>query len=205
MNRSRRNLLLGGLSAAGLLGGALWLPYADSWERISVASAWLCMVLLCSALLIGPLRRYAGKTASLNIYFRRDLAFWSALQAFLHFYAGTVVSMDQSYVQAFVHVDLAPWSLGMRDQMFGWGASLGMIVALVYLLLLSISSDRAMRLLRPARWKKLQKSAHLVLWLTVLHGFAFQLLEARYVPLALLLAMTIVVLALQYRGRRRAD
>jgi DMSO/TMAO reductase YedYZ heme-binding membrane subunit len=205
MNRSGRNLLLGGLNAGGLLGGALWLSYADSWERISVASAWLCMVLLCSALLIGPLRRYTGKTAPLNIYLRRDLAFWSALQAFLHFYAGTVVSMDQSYVQAFVHVDLAPWSLGMRDQMFTWGASLGMAVAVVYLLLLIISSDRAMRRIRPERWKKLQKSAHLVLWLTVLHGFAFQLLEARYVPLALLFGMTVFVLVMQYQGRRRAD
>jgi DMSO/TMAO reductase YedYZ heme-binding membrane subunit len=205
MSRSGRNFLLFGLNALALLAGASWLPYADIWERLSVGSAWLCMLLLCGALLIGPLRRSAGKPAPANIYLRRDVAVWSALQAFVHFYAGNVVSMNQVFMQSFVRIELAPWSVGVRDQMFSWGASLGLAVGVLYVLLLLLSSDRALRLLRPERWKKLQKSAHLVLWLTVLHGFAFQLLEARYVPLALLTALTLGVFFLQYRGRRRAS
>ena len=202
MTRPVRHLLflLSNTLALGL--GALLLPYADTWERVSVGSAWLCTVLLCSALLIGPLRRAADKAAPANIYLRRDLGAWAAFQAFLHFYAGTVVSMNQTYIQAFVHVDVPPFSVELRDRLFSWSASAGLIVAVIFLLLLAISSDRALRWLGVTRWKKLQKSAHAVLWLTVLHGLAFQLLEARYGPLALLMLLTLTVLALQLRGRR---
>ena len=204
MSRSRRHLILFGLNGLALFAGLLVLPYSDASERISVASAWICMGLLTAALLIGPLRRARGEAAPANIYLRRDLAVWSALQGFVHFYAGSVVSMNQVYIQAFVHTELPPWSVEVRDQMFSWGASLGFLAGLIYLVLLVISSDRAIRLFNPGRWKKVQKSAHLLLWLTVIHGLVFQLLEARYVPLVLLLLVTVGIFILQYRGRRKA-
>lgn len=203
MIRIRNNLILLAANMLGLGLSAWLLPYAALWERLSVGSAWLCMVVLCSALLIGPLRRSAGQQAPANIYLRRDLAIWSALQGFFHVYAGSLVSMNQDYIQGFVNTDLAPWSAVVRDELFYWGAMLGFIVSLIYLMLLTVSSDRAMRKVGVDRWKKIQKSAHLVLWLTVIHAIAFQLLESRYVPLALILAVMSAVLVVQYRGRRQ--
>jgi DMSO/TMAO reductase YedYZ heme-binding membrane subunit len=202
LTRPVRHLLFlaGNTLALGLC--VLVLPYTAIWERLSVGSAWLCMFLLSSALLTGPVRRAANRPAPANIYLRRDLGAWAAFQAFLHFYAGTVVSMNQTYIQAFVNVDASPFSVELRDRMFGWGASIGLVVAIIFLLLLAISSDRAIRWLGAARWKKIQKSAHAVLWLTVLHGFAFQLLEARYGALVLLALLTVTVFVLQLRGRR---
>ncbi len=185
-----------------LVASGLWLPYSTLNERLSVGSAWVCMVFLCAAMLIGPLRRAAGKTAPANIYLRRDLGMWAALQAFIHFYFGTVVSMNQTYIQAFVHVDTPSLPIETRDQMFAWGSSMGLAAGAVLLLLLLISSDRALRLLSTERWKKLQKAAHLALWLTVIHGFVFQVLEARYLPLAVLAVITLFVFGLQFRGRR---
>lgn len=202
MTRAVRHLLFLAVNVLALGFCALVLPYADVWERISVGSAWLCMLLLCSALLIGPVRRAANRPAPANIHLRRDLGAWAALQAFVHFYAGNVVAMNQTYIQAFVRVDATPLSFELRDVLFSWGASGGLIVAIIFLVLLAISSDRALRWLGVGRWKKIQKSAHAVLWLTVLHGFAFQLLEARYGPLVLLALVTLAVFALQWRGRR---
>ncbi|MGI9289801.1 MAG: hypothetical protein ACR2QG_00830 [Gammaproteobacteria bacterium] len=205
MSRAQINLSLFFANLFGLLLSAYLLPYGALWERLSVGSAWICTVMLSAALIIGPLRRAAGRPAPDNIYLRRDLGICSALQGFLHVYAGSVVSMNQTYIQAFVESDLAPWSAIARDELFFWGAMLGFIVSLVYLLLFAISSDRAIRFMGMQRWKKTQKSAHLILWLTVLHGIAFQLLESRYLPLWILAALTLIVFVLQYRGRRRVD
>ena len=204
MNRLSRHLLLL-LANAALLGlGAVALTYPQMWERVSVASAWICTAFMGAALLMGPLRRAAGQRAPHNIYLRRDFGIWAALQGFLHFYAATVVSMNQTYLQTYVHVDLPPLSLETRDQMFSWGSSLGFAASLVLLLLFILSSDWSLRWLSAQRWKKLQKGAHLALWLTVLHGLVFQLLEARYAAFALLASITLLIFGLQYRGRRRA-
>jgi sulfoxide reductase heme-binding subunit YedZ len=181
--------------------GEVLLPYPARWERISVASAWLCMGLMCAALLIAPLQRLRGRQPSLNIYVRRDLGCWAALHGLLHFVAGNVVAMDPVYVGQFVRGNPAPPPAPVREVLFSGGAILGLVIAAVFLLLLAISSDRAVRWLGPARWKKLQWSAHIALWLSVIHGIAFQVLEARYLPLLLLLLASGVVIY----GRRRGS
>jgi DMSO/TMAO reductase YedYZ heme-binding membrane subunit len=198
--RLKRNLglLLGNLLL--LLSGALVLPYPALWERISVASAWLCMLLLTAVLLIAPLQRLQGLQPPLNIYLRRDLGCWAALQGLLHFVAGNVVAMNPVYVGTFVRGNAAPPGPILREVLFSGGAILGTVIAILFLLLLAISSDRAVRWLGLVRWKKLQWSAHLVMWLTVIHGIAYQVLEARFIPLLLLLLMSAIVLIIRSRA-----
>jgi sulfoxide reductase heme-binding subunit YedZ len=200
--RIKRHLLL--LLAMGLLlvASVLQLPYDTPWERISVGSAWLCVLLMCAALLIGPLRRMRGELSPNNIHLRRDLGIWAALLSFLHFYAGNVIAMNPVYIEAFVRGPAVLTMQALRNQLFALGSIVGLIVAIIFIVLLAISSDRALRWIKPERWKKIQRSAHVALWLTVLHGIAFQLLEARFIPLALLVGATLVVFVLQWRGRR---
>jgi methionine sulfoxide reductase heme-binding subunit len=201
--RLKRNLglLLGNLLL--VLSGALVLPYSTLWERVSVTSAWLCMLLLTAALLIAPLQRLQGRQPPLNIYLRRDLGFWAAMQGLLHFVAGNVVAMNPLYVGTFVRGNAATPGLMLREVLFSGGAILGTVIAILFLLLLAISSDRAVRWLGPQRWKKLQGSAQLVMWLTVIHGIAFQLLEARYIPLLVLLLVSATVLTIRSRSAVR--
>jgi DMSO/TMAO reductase YedYZ heme-binding membrane subunit len=203
MTRSKRHILIAMLLSLLLGLSALGLPYVTVWECLSVASAWLCMFMLSAAMTMGPLRRIGGQASPVNIYIRRDLGIWAALLGLLHFYVGNVVAMNPVYVGKFVRGVSAPPGEIVRDQLFSWGSIAGTIVAILFLMLLAISSDRALHWLRPERWKKIQKTAHLALWLTVLHGFAYQVLEARWLPLALLLAVTLLVLGIQIRGRRK--
>jgi sulfoxide reductase heme-binding subunit YedZ len=193
VKRFGRHLLIAFFTGLVLAATPVLFSAVDRWESISIASAWLCLAMLCAAMLIGPLRRNAGKPAPISIHLRRDMGIWSALLAFLHFYAGTVVSMDQSYIQTFVsNAGYAP-SAEVRDQLFVWGSIAGTVVAFVFIVLLAISSDRAIRWLGSGRWKKVQRCTHLALWLTVLHGIAFQVLEARFVPLVLMVGITLLV------------
>ena len=80
MPRLKRNIGLLLVNLLLLLAGVLVLPYLALWERVSVASAWLCMLLLIVVLLIAPLQRLQGRQPPLNIYLRRDLGCWAATQ-----------------------------------------------------------------------------------------------------------------------------
>jgi DMSO/TMAO reductase YedYZ heme-binding membrane subunit len=201
VNRLRRHLILM-LTTTWLLIASLYLPYVSLWERISVASAWICMAFLCGALLIGPVDRIEGRAPRVNIYMRRDLGIWGALTGLLHFVAGNFVAMNPVYVGSFVRIAPVPPAAVIRDQLFSGGAILGLLIAIIFLLLLAISSDWALRGLGVKRWKRLQRSAHLAFWFTVAHGIAFQILEARYLPLLILVAMSAALLGFRYRARR---
>jgi DMSO/TMAO reductase YedYZ heme-binding membrane subunit len=203
MSRPRRHASLFGGSVVALAAGAWLAPYVTVWERLSVVSAWTFMALLAAALLIGPLRSLGGVAPTLNIYIRRDLGIWAALHGLLHFVAGNVVGMNASYVAAFVRTPTPELGVGVRDQLFSTGAIAGTLIVLVLLLLLAISSDRALRWLGPKKWKWLQRSAHVVLWLSVIHGIEFQLLEDRLLPLVVLVIVAILIAAVQLRSRSR--
>ena len=204
MTRIRRHLGLLVASLVALTVGAWLAPYVTAWERVSVVSAWLCLGFLASALLIGPLQRIRGDDPPLNIYLRRDIGIWAALQGLLHFYAGNVVAMNSVYVAAFVRTPTPELPVTIRDPLFSFGATAGLVIAIIFLLLLAISSDRALRWLGPKKWKWLQRSAHASLWLTVTHGIAYQLLEARMLPLLATVLLSIWVIATQIRARRAA-
>lgn len=201
VNRLRRHLYLA-LVTTWLLVAALYLPYASLWERISVASAWICMAFLCGALLIGPVYRMEGRTPQLNIYLRRDLGIWGAVTGLLHFVAGNVVAMNQLYIGSFVRGATYPPDVAVREPLFSGGAILGLLIAIIFLVLLAISSDWALRGLGAKRWKRLQRSASIAMWLTVAHGIAFQILEARYFPLLILVLMSVALFAVRLRARR---
>ena len=111
--------------------------------------------------------------------------------------------MNQYYVGEFVNQAFRPPDVAWREKLFSGGSIVCVIVAIIFLLLLSISSDWAMRRLGVKKWKFIQRSAHVALWFTVLHGVAFQVLEARYLPMLILAAMAAGLLGFQLRARRQ--
>jgi DMSO/TMAO reductase YedYZ heme-binding membrane subunit len=91
--------------------------------------------------------------------------------------------------------------MAAREQLFNWGSIFGTVVGLLFVLLLAISSDLALRRLGPKTWKRLQRSSLLAFWLTVAHGVAFQILEDRYLALFLLVAAGAALLGFRWRAR----
>jgi len=203
VSRVKTHGVLVGATALFLLLAAYLAPYASVWERLSVASAWSCMVLLIAALVIGPVRHMEGRPYRSNLYIRRDIGIWAAVHGLFHFVAGNFVAMNQFYVTEFVNQAFRAPAVPVRESLFSGGSILGTLVAIIFLLLLAISSDWAMRRLGAKKWKTLQRSAHFALWLTVAHGVAFQVLEARYLPMLIMAAMAAGLLGFQLRARRR--
>ena len=196
--RSARHLALALVATATLVGTAAVAPPGTTIARVSLASAWLCLLAITAALALGPLRVLAGGQPMLNSMMRRDLGIWAGLTGLLHLYAGTVESMNQPYLEHHVAGEAG------RQQLFNWGASLGFAVGLLVLVLLLISSNLALRLLGARWWKRLQRLAYAVLLLTVVHGILFQLLERRAAwAILLLVAVCAGLVGLQLGARRR--
>ena len=99
MHRTQFNLLLILALTIALLLGAFLLPYPSVTERLSLGSAWLCLLLLVAAMGIGPLRRILTELAPINIYRRRDLGICAAALGLAHFCLGTHRS-DESVAHA---------------------------------------------------------------------------------------------------------
>ncbi|MEW5963774.1 MAG: hypothetical protein AB1749_09445 [Pseudomonadota bacterium] len=203
MRRLSHHTLLAGLTLLGTAVAVSAEAGGSARESASLASAYLCLVLLSAALSIGPVRALSSGRPTLNSHLRRDIGIWAGLNGLAHVWLGTLVSMNAGYVTAFVKTAAAPPSAGVRNWLFSVGAVAGYIVGVLLLLLLALSSDRALRRLGAPRWKRLQRASYLALALTGLHGLAFQVLETRGASLIVLLAaLPLGVLALHIAARR---
>ena len=197
MGRGARHLLLGGLSVTACALFALTGPAPSAWDRVSILTAYLCLILLCVGLTIGPQRARASGRPTLNTYLRRDVGIWAALTGLIHLVLATELSMTARYVGAVVDAREQP----LGRQLFAWGSISGYVLGLNFVLLLALSNDRVMRLLGSIRWKRLQRTSYLAFGLTLAHGLVFQFLESRPWPLVSALALAgAVVIVFQYLG-----
>jgi DMSO/TMAO reductase YedYZ heme-binding membrane subunit len=192
-------IAVGSTSAAAWLGGA---PVTRQ-DRLSLLTAWLCCALLTAALAIAPAQALRTGRPLLNHIPRRDLGIWAAITGLLHTVLATNVVMTPAYFRAYIvgppESPLPGWA--------GWIATFsiigGYVVAIIFLLLLGLSNNRALRRLGPARWKRWQRWAYSAAGLTFVHGVVFQVIEGRTGAwLAMLLMAGGALFALQLAGRR---
>jgi len=191
--RSFRHAILAGATAMLLLVAIATGPGPAWLDRLSIVTAYLCMGYLSLALIIGPKQAIQSGKPTVNSLLRRDLGIWGALMGFGHFFLAMVLSMNNEYLNLFVYVDELPFSAEGRYLLYSWGTIAGFVVCVLFILLVALSNDRSMRLLGPRWWKRLQRLAYVAFFLTVLHAFAFQILESRQV---LLIAVVATVVAL---------
>ncbi len=198
-----RHGLVGLVTSAVMISALTIGPPSGRWDRLSIVSAYVCLILYAWTLVIGPIRVLRNRPPQLNLYLRRDIGIWAAFSGLLHLLIGTDVAMSPVYLGKFVTVVDGFASAEMRSGLFSWGSVTGFVAGLIFLLLLALSNDYVLRWLGPKWWKRLQRSSYTAFFLFVLHGYAFQALERRAWPLVgTLVGVTAVVLWLQIRGAR---
>jgi DMSO/TMAO reductase YedYZ heme-binding membrane subunit len=174
-------------------------------DQLSIVTAYLCVGLLGATLLIGPWRALRSGRPTLNHYVRRDMGIWAALAGLVHLVLATGLSMRPRYIDTFVRVP----DNELAADLFTWGSIIGLVVGANFLLLLALSSDAAMRRLGLVWWKRLQRTSYLAFLMTIAHGLAFQLLEARTgLAMSVLLLCAVVIAAaraLAGRAVRKCD
>lgn len=206
MNRRVRNHAVLALALGGTLVGAAYAgPAAGALDRISIVTAYQCLLLLTGVLLLGPwLARTAGRPV-LNSHLRRDVGIWAGLTGLVHFWLGNQLSMNFEYLGVWVrNPNLVPGP-EVREALYMWGTIAGYLVAVLTLLLLALSSDRMLRWVGATWWKRLQRSAYAMFVLTVAHAFIFQFIESReWLWIVAVALLALAVGAVRLAARRRA-
>jgi sulfoxide reductase heme-binding subunit YedZ len=191
------HVVLGALVAAGVWPAA-WLWSEKPWVRvITLETGYASLVLLAATLSIGPLQLAMRRRRNpVNIYLRRDIGIWAALTGLVHVVAGFQVHFGGDVLRYFLDAGGKPLM-----SVFAAGNWLGLGAALLLTVLLAISNDRALRLLRGPIWKTLQRSNYVVVTLTVFHTVAYQFVrDASLAASAVLAALVVAALALQAAG-----
>lgn len=106
--------------------------------RISMTTAYVSMILLVAALVIGPLNVLRGRPNPVSTNVRRDIAIWGGSIGLLHVVAGLFVHLRGKMWQYFV--DPTPrWpAVPIRFDPFGFANYAGVIAAGILVLLLAL-------------------------------------------------------------------
>ncbi len=200
--RWRYHASLAGLTFAALVATLNWDSEQHWLDRLSIVSAYSCLVCLSVALLIGPRQAIRFGKPIVNHYLRRDLGIWGAVWGFGHFYLAMLLSMNNEYLERFVYADDLPFAEATQYLLYSAGTIAGFLVGVVFIVLLGLSNDWSLRRLGRRKWKRMQRLAYVAFGLIMVHGFAFQLIESRQLALVggMAVAGAMVVFA-QFAGR----
>jgi methionine sulfoxide reductase heme-binding subunit len=181
-------------------------PYPDVISRLSFASAWPALILLCLTLVIGPWKMLARQKLTTSFDLRRDIGIWAGLTGLFHTGFGQ-----------FAHLRGRPWLYYIYDNWqeehiqpfrldrFGFSNDTGLIASLILLALLATSNDAALRKLGTPGWKKLQRWNYACFAFTALHTFGYMAggFSQRLGWVTLAVAAIGITAALQYIGWRQ--
>jgi methionine sulfoxide reductase heme-binding subunit len=171
----------------------------DVISHLSIATAYPALLLTATALVLGPWNVLRHKAHPMSFDLRRDLGIWAGIMALLH----TGIGLN-------VHLRGRPWLYfidqhhHVRHDLFGFANDSGLVAALFFVLLLSISNDLSLRRLGTKKWKSLQRWTYVAMALTLAHGVAYQFVEKRQPTYHAVLWVTIAATAaLQVAGWKR--
>lgn len=187
----------------GLL--AVWFENDRPWFGWSMGSAWVALLYFALTLSIGPWRWLRGMPTGLSSFLRRDIGIWTALLALVHTGAGLQVHLGGDVPGQFFRRDEMSGELtGLLLNLAGIANYTGLIVAVILLLLLSLSNNMSLRRLGSQRWKSLQRLAYIAALLLPVHGLAYQWIERRPTIYVLIFGVCcLLVLGLQLTAWRR--
>lgn len=175
-------------------------PYKDVLTRMSFATAYPAIVLLCITLLTGPLNILRGRGNPVSSDLRRDIGIWAGILSLLHAAVGQCV-----------HLRGRPWlyyvygptekHVGLRHDLFGFSNYTGAVATLVLIALFATSNDWSLRALGTPRWKSLQRWNYAVFLLAALHAFGYQGIEKQKMDwVGLMIVCVALTIAVQGAG-----
>lgn len=206
-DRLRRRLLLAGAGIGVTAAVAALTPGHAPVARLSLGTAYAGLLLLGAALAIGPLNVLRGARNPPSSALRRDVGIFAGVFALLHVAVGLQVHFGGDMLAYFLHRDAAG---GLHPRLDGFRLAnfAGLAATLLFVMLLALSNNAALRWLKVKRWKALQRWSYAAAALVLAHGAIYQLLERRGAAfVALFLAVAAAVAAVQAAGflRRGRD
>ena len=179
MRRIRRHLALAAFAAAIIWIVYLATPPPDVRHRLSMGTAYAGLGFLVVCLGLGPWKVMRQRPNPISFDLRRDVGIWAGVLALLHTAVGLTVHL-RGRMWMYFFSRLHPPALQKTE--FGFANFSGLGAAALFLMLLAISNNLALRALGLERWKSLQRWTYAAFALTIAHGIAYQLVEKRHLP-----------------------
>ncbi len=154
----------------------------DSLFRLSMASAYTGLILLGATLLIGPWNVLRARPNPVSTDLRRDIGIWAAIVGLAHVMIGLQVHFHGRpwlYFLVYLPSAINLRHLPLRRDLFGFANHFGLVATLILALLVLLSNDISLRMLKVKRWKMLQRFNYVLFLFVVAHGVLYQRLEHR--------------------------
>ena len=192
------HLFLGGIPITLSLLLVLYFPRDKPIEFLIIAWGYLSLLLICIALLIGPIHLLRVRRNPVNLDLRRDVGIWAAITGCVHIllvFRGTL--LDNQLFLYFLRTGCCGYVPLLN--VYGISNDLGLFAALLLLLLLTLSNTVSLRVLKGKRWKQLQRLTYLLVLFAVAHTFGYQYLNLRG-PFLLVLVVILIVIVIVCQG-----
>lgn len=168
--------------------------------RLTIATAYVGLILLSITLLIGPLNVILKRPNPVSNDLRRDVGIWGTIIMLLHVLVGLQIHASSAWHYFLREVDATQWSI-LRSDPYGLANHAGLAATVVVVLLLVLSNDYILRRLGVRRWKAFQRWNYGLFAFTIVHGIMYLLIERRPLSyLVLLGGIAVVVVAIQWMG-----
>lgn len=176
------------------------VPGDDKKYLWSMATAYTSIVLLAATLIIGPLNIIRRITNPVSTDLRRDIGIWCAFLGIAHVIVGIQVHMGNIWLY-FVKAVEGKEKLALRNDLFGFANYTGLIGTLILILLLGLSNDISLNVLKSKRWKSLQRWSYAAFVLILAHGIMYQVIENRITAFIIVFSMIVMIpIVLQLKG-----
>ena len=178
-------------------------PYTQIIPRLSFASAYPALFLLCLTLLLGPWKLFMGERLAASFDLRRDIGIWAGVTGLFHTLTGQFVHMAGRFWLYYVYdkwrdAHVQPF----RQDLFGFSNDTGLLASLILLALLATSNDASLRWLGTPGWKSLQRWNYGCFVLAAAHTFGYQAGGGRGLFLYATIAAVAITAVLQFFGWR---
>lgn len=197
--RQRTHLLCLGFALAGWA-FTIWLAPTSPWfHTLTIATGYTSLLYISFTLLIGPFQLLTHTRNPVNLMLRRDVGIWAGITGLVHVVFGFQVHMGGDIFLYFFERD--QHTLKPLTNLFGLSNQVGLLGALVLILLLLLSNDLSLRLLRGPMWKRLQRANYVLALLVVAHTLGYQIVIERAPALTVgVILLAVITLAVQLGG-----
>ena len=202
--RSRRltHVIMALLSIVACVVTYFLKPEESPVRIITIGTGYLSLFQIVFTLLWGTwqlLSRATLRRNPVNIMLRRDVGIWAGVNGVVHVILGLQVHMSGDIVRYFFERAYA--GLTPLTNLFGFSNYTGGLATILLVLLLLISNDLSVTWLRGPVWKWVQRLNYVLIVLTLLHTFGYQVeVERPPIMIVIVVALTLVTMAAQLVG-----
>ncbi len=203
--RTLTHLLLASVTLTGIYLTTLYAPHGEAAYIFTIGCGYVCLLLLCVTLVIGPLNLIRKRLNPVNIDLRRDIGIWAGINGCLHVTFALIERNRGNVLGFFFRLDGRP--LANLTGLSNW---IGLFATIILIALLLTSNALMLRKLKGKRWKKLQQLNYVLTTLVFLHTFAYQTIGGREKPfvdataIALMFVLLIQLIGVNVYQQRRA-